>query len=141
MSDAGEPQLPITGGCMCGAVRYSIDALPVVQRMCWCRLCQQNAAGGPTVSAIFPTEAISVTGEVRHFEVVADSGNVMRRAFCPQCGTPLFNRGSRRPEMTVVRVGSLDHPEQFPPHTQIWASRRPAWVDDLPNIPMVAGQS
>lgn len=140
MTETNDTDLPVTGGCMCGAVRFSIAAAPIAQRICWCRSCQYHGAGNATVSAIFPFDALTVTGEVRDYEMVADSGNVMRRGFCPRCGTPLFNRGSRRPEIFVVRVGALDHPERFPPKSQIWASRRPAWVKDLLHIPEVAGQ-
>lgn len=135
-----ETPLPITGGCLCGAVRFSIAAQPIAQRMCWCRICQYSAAGNATVSVLFPSDALTLAGEIRDYAITADSGNRMHRSFCPTCGTPLFNRGSRRPEVLVVRVGALDHPERFPPGTQIWASRRPAWVEGLLHIPAVAGQ-
>ncbi len=46
----------ITGGCLCGAVRYQAAAAPIVTRVCWCRLCQYLGAGSGTVNICFPTE-------------------------------------------------------------------------------------
>ena len=79
----------ITGGCLCRAVRYSISAAPIVTRACWCRVCQYVGAGSGTVNVCFPSEALAVSGELRDYRLVADSGNPMLRRFCPQCGTQL----------------------------------------------------
>jgi hypothetical protein len=54
----------ITGGCLCGAVRYTIRAAPIVTRTCWCRVCQYIGAGSATVNTCFPSEALEVTGKV-----------------------------------------------------------------------------
>jgi hypothetical protein len=48
-----------SGGCLCGKVRYEIDAEPITARACWCRDCQKVGAGGPTVNAAFPSRASS----------------------------------------------------------------------------------
>ena len=82
---------PITGGCWCGAVRFSVAQPPLARRACWCRDCQYVAAGNASVNMIFPTEGFSCTGELASYESLADSGTRMRRRFCPKCGTPLFS--------------------------------------------------
>jgi len=46
----------------------------------------------------------------RVFTSIADSGAVMRRSFCPTCGTPLFSEAEPRPHLIIVRAGSLDDP-------------------------------
>ena len=45
--------MPITGGCLCDAVRYSSTSKPVMSRTCWCRLCQYLGAGSATVNVAF----------------------------------------------------------------------------------------
>ena len=50
--------MTITGGCRCGAVRYSIEAEPIAARHCWCRDCQYIGAGLGTVNVFFPSEAV-----------------------------------------------------------------------------------
>lgn len=132
--------MTISGGCLCGSVKLSIAAEPLSARMCWCRLCQSLAAGNATVNIIFPTEAVTTTGEVRWYESVADSGNAMRRGFCPQCGTPIFSIAEVRPHLTIVRAGALDDPEVLAPQTIIWAKSAPGWVKLDGDLPQVMGQ-
>ena len=54
--------MPVTGGCLCQAVRYTIHAEPIVIRECWCRVCQYLGAGSSAVNACFPTAAVQVEG-------------------------------------------------------------------------------
>lgn len=122
-------------GCLCGAVRITIDAEPLLARTCWCRLCQYLAAGNATVNAVFAADAVHTDGEVRWYESVADSGNRMARGFCPQCGTQIFSKSDARPQYLIVRTGALDDPELIAPQATIWTDTAPSWacIDaDLP---------
>ena len=116
-----------TGACLCGQVRFRIDAEPGASRVCWCRDCQRIASNG-TVNVIFPSESIEVTGTTGRHEKAADSGNTVTRRFCPQCGTQLFSDSTGRPGLTVVRIGTLDDPSAIRPAANIWASSAPAWA-------------
>ncbi len=116
--------MAITGGCLCGAVRFEINAdAPLWVRQCWCRVCQYLGAGSGTVNAIFPKEAVSVSGPLAEFVNVADSGSVMHRRFCSRCGTPVFTEAEPRPHQTAVRVGTLDDPNLAKPTALIGRSR------------------
>lgn len=66
--------MEITGGCLCKAVRYSINAAPVATRACWCRVCQYLGAGNATVNVCFPSNALKVSGALGDYRMVADSG-------------------------------------------------------------------
>ncbi|PZU60962.1 MAG: aldehyde-activating protein [Sphingobium sp.] len=125
-------------GCLCGAVRIEIAAEPMAARMCWCRLCQYLGGGSATVNVCFPADSVAVTGEVAWHESIADSGNVMRRGFCPACGTPLFSLAGARPHLTFVRAGALDDPGLLGPQAVIWTEAAPEWAcldPDLPHFP------
>ncbi len=128
------------GGCLCRSVRYRITAAPIVTRACWCRVCQYIGAGSATVNTCFPSNAITIEGEVRDYRSVADSGNVMHRRFCPACGTHLFSEAEARPHLIFVRTGSLDDPDLARPAATIWTSRAPSWACIDPGIPSVPGQ-
>ena len=130
----------ITGGCLCGAVRYEIDAEPIVTRTCWCRLCQYLGAGGATVNVAFPARAARIEGVPARYESVADSGSHMVRSFCPACGTPLFSEARERPHLIFVRAGTLDDPEMAPPSMTIWTSTAPSWACIDPAIEQVERQ-
>ncbi len=129
------------GGCACGAVRYQAVAEPIATRICLCRDCQRMTGGAGTVLAFFATEAVTVDGETADFASVADSGNVIRRKFCPKCGAPLFSGADVRPHLTGIRVGSLDDPSSVTPEAIIWTESAPAWAHLNPNLPHLPGQA
>ena len=101
----------IAGGCLCGQVRFRTDRAPLMARACWCRDCQYLSSGNASINLIVPSDGLEITGRTQEFVSVADSGNVMRRRFCPSCGTQLFSESVDHPERLVVRAGALDDQE------------------------------
>jgi len=132
--------MAITGGCLCRAVRYSIDGAALQTRSCWCRVCQYIGAGSATINACFPSAALTVSGEMRDYSMVADSGAVAHRRFCPTCGTHLFSASEARPHLVFVRVGSLDEPEGVHPDMTIWTASAPSWACFDPALPQLERQ-
>ena len=130
----------VTGGCRCGAIRFHFDHPPVAVRACWCRDCQYLSSGNASVSAIFRTAGLTLTGTPAAYESAADSGNTMRRRFCGNCGTPLFSEASDTPDFMVVRAGALDDPALAPPTSTIWTASAPPWGLIDPALPRCDGQ-
>src|SRR5215831_3943699 len=130
----------ITGGCLCGAVRFKSTEAPITTRMCWCRDCQYLSLGGPAVGAAFHTATFSVEGPLKDYVSVADSGNKMHRRFCPTCGTHLFSEAEARPHLIIVRVGALDDPEIAKPAVTIWTASAPSWACFDETLPQLPGQ-
>ena len=97
--------MTITGGCRCGAVRYTIEAEPKFTRHCWCRDCQYVGAGAGTVNVFFASESVKVEGALADYVSQADSGNLVHRHFCAACGTPVFTQGEARRQYIGVRAG------------------------------------
>jgi len=128
------------GGCLCGAVRFTSDKPAIAARICWCRLRQYLGGGGATVNAGYYSDGFHVTGEVTWHESVADSGNVMRRGFCPKCGTPLFSAADARPHLIFARAGALDDPNSIRPVATIWTSAAPHWAVFDPDLPQIEKQ-
>ncbi len=131
--------LAITGQCLCGQVRFSIDAEPMGARMCWCHDCQRIASGSATVNVLFPESAVQYQGQVSTYEMIADSGNTVRRGFCKKCGAQLYSKTIDPPGLPMrVRAGTLDNPELMAPQAIIWAKSAPHWAlldPDLPQHP------
>ena len=127
------------GGCLCGAVRYTISADPIGARMCWCRDCQRIASGSATVNVLFPEEAVAITGDLALFTMIADSGNTVERGFCKVCGSQMYSRTVSPKGLPMrVRAGTLDDPELCPPTTVIWGDSAPSWAPipaDMPRLP------
>lgn len=127
-----------TGRCACEAVQIEISDDAKGVRQCWCRHCQQLAAGNATTNAFFLADAISTSGEITWNAHTADSGNTLNWAFCPKCGSQLLAFSSARPEFRVVRLGAIDEPHGLAPQAIIWTDDAPAWAcfdPDLPQFP------
>jgi hypothetical protein len=128
----------IAGGCLCRAVRYTVDAEVIATRLCWCRDCQYFAAGSATVNLVFPAAAITLSGPLRDYASVADSGNRMHRQFCEHCGTPVTSKSEARPQLIILRAGTLDDTELAKPSLTIWTDSAPSWAcinELLPRTP------
>jgi GNAT superfamily N-acetyltransferase len=116
----------VSGGCLCGAVRYRVAAAPLEVVHCHCSLCRR-ATGAPFVTwATFAATAFSLTAGAP-VERRSTPGAV--RTHCAACGTALTFREDARPGSVDVTVGSLDDPEALPPTGHIWVSRRLSWLD------------
>jgi hypothetical protein len=126
------------GGCLCGAIRYEIAAEPMFAGQCQCLDCQHETGGGHTSFMAFPADAVKLTGTPRFYESKADSGNLVGRGFCANCGSPVIGRSSGLPHMRTISAGSLDDPSVFKPGFLVYTSRAQAWdrVDPaLPSFP------
>ena len=81
-----------SGGCLCKSVRFSATAAPLAARVCWCRVCQYLGAGNGAMSVCFRSDTVSVQGEVKWYESIADSGNRMSAAFARPAERPCSAR-------------------------------------------------
>jgi hypothetical protein len=115
------------GGCACGAVRYEINGEPVFQNHCQCRDCQQESGTGHGSYLTFMRDGVKLAGEAKGWDIVADSGNVKTRVFCPTCGSPLYLTFKAMPQFIAVHAASLDDPGRFKPQAITYAARGLAW--------------
>jgi hypothetical protein len=116
----------LSGGCECGALRYECSAEPIMGGHCHCRSCQKASGTGHASHVMVPRAGTTITGKATFYERVADSGNTVRRGFCPVCGVPVYAENSGWPDMLVVGAGSLDNPELFHPGMIVYAARAPS---------------
>jgi len=135
-----ETAMNYTGQCLCGAVKLSINANAVAVRQCWCRQCQTLAAGGPTNNAIFPAEAVAITGELGASSWAAASGNTLTFHFCKACGTQIYGQSSARMHLKTTRIGVIDQPHDLRPTAAIWLDDAPDWAIVDPQLEQFAQQ-
>ena len=99
--------LPLTGGCLCGGVRFEVTEPPVVASYCHCTRCQRRTGTAAAVSArIVPGSLRVVSGEELVRAWVPDDG--FAKEFCSACGSALWSRNPAHPEMISVRMGAFD---------------------------------
>jgi hypothetical protein len=132
--------MPITGRCFCGSVTFTCDEAPIMTRACWCRDCRYLAAGSSTINAVFKADVVKVSGEVTEYRSTADSGTAMRRGFCSKCGTPMFSAADSRPQVLIIRTGTLDDQELARPSANIWTASAPSWACMDTSLQAIEGQ-
>ena len=123
---------PLAGGCLCGAIRYSISTPVSELRACHCKSCQKASGGGGAVNAMLPSASFRITqGTPKRYTAIADSGRTLHRYFCGNCGSPVYSQREVNPEMVTVRAGAFDDPPPMTVGMHIWtASARPwSYVD------------
>ncbi len=130
---------PYAGGCACGAIRYEIDAEPMMAGHCACRDCQRMTGTGHASMMMFPLAAMKITGTPRFHDLRADSGNTASRGFCPNCGSFVMGKNSGMDGVRAIAVGSLDDPSAFRPQFIVFASRCHAWDRIDPALPSFPG--
>lgn len=124
------------GGCLCGAVRYRLDAAPFDAGYCHCTSCRR-ASGAPVLAfATVPLDAFVLTkGE----PAKRRSSEKAERWFCRDCGTQLAIHADYQPDTIDVTIPSLDDPAIIAPKFHIFTDERIAWFDTADDYPRHAG--
>ena len=123
----------ITGGCLCGSLRYEASEPPDLNGTCQCRACQKWTGGAYLAFAGFPKTAFRFTqGEPKFYR----SSAVMERGFCANCGSGVVNRYlfPKWEDRAFVGLGTLDDPEAVQLHFHFGIESQLSWVhfdDDL----------
>ena len=120
--------MTITGGCLCGAVRYTASAPPQMQGLCYCADCRKASGSAFIPFMNFAAADIVITGEARQHAAKSIRGTDAVRNFCPVCGGLVFGGIIGVDAEHTVYAGSLDDQGHFKPTIAIFDRDRPAWL-------------
>jgi hypothetical protein len=113
------------GGCLCGSVRYTANAEPIMTAICHCNDCQLQAGSAFSVVVGVPRPALTLEGQYKTFKGEGGSGKPTYRHFCPECGSPLFTEVDIMPDVAFIKAGTLDDRVSLRPTMEIWCDT--AW--------------
>lgn len=133
--------MTIEGGCLCGAVRYRVQETPAVVGDCYCVDCRRSSGTSHCTHVMVSDAAFSSTGEVSFYERPADSGNVVRRGFCPTCGSALYSTNGAMPGAVFLRASSMDDLDLVTPMMTVYAARAPKWAHIDRSNPVFEGMA
>jgi hypothetical protein len=128
----------LSGGCLCGAVRYRAADAPRVSVVCHCRSCRVAAGGTSVAWVTVPLAGFAFEGEAP--ERFASSPGV-ERTFCGRCGASLTYAHEGRPAEIDITTVTLDEPEAFAPTKEIFTAERVSWSTPVAGMPQFAGSS
>ena len=137
MADAHDP---VSGSCLCGAVRFEIDQPSKWTAHCHCSVCR-SAHTAALVTWTGVEEAhfrLTVgAGALRWYESSEDA----RRGFCPTCGSTLFFRSSRWEGEVHIALGALHGDVEPPPAAHVFFDTHVRWVQLGDDLPRLGGES
>ena len=128
----------ITGGCLCGGVRYEVRGPFLRAGHCHCSRCRRHSG-----------VAVCTQGSVRRadFRVVSGSDLVRAfrpddgavKAFCSVCGSSLF--GGTWPEgpEVSIRLGTVDGDPGIRPQYHTHVGSKAIWDEILDDLPQFEG--
>ncbi|MBI5448317.1 MAG: GFA family protein, partial [Gammaproteobacteria bacterium] len=95
-------KLPISGRCLCGAISYEISKQPKRTGFCYCRSCQIKSGSDHVAYLAVEIESINISGAIKWYQSIGDSGKTKQHGFCPECGSVLFGKPKLWPLIFVV---------------------------------------
>jgi hypothetical protein len=130
----------LSGSCLCGSIKYSVDADPIMTAACHCKDCQKQTGTAYSVIVGVPAAAVSVDGDTMKTFVTTgqESHQSVNRHFCGNCGSPLMTNADVMPELTFIKGGTLDDPSCVEVGAEIWCDSRASTSvlgADLPKMP------
>lgn len=116
-----------TGGCLCGAIRYSFNAEPALVGVCHCSDCKKFTGSAFSFLVLVPETAFVIEGVSKTYSSPGDSGQPIVRRFCPECGSSISEEAFTRPGHVLINGGTLDDPSTMTPEIQIYCDRALEW--------------
>ena len=126
----------VEGGCACGKTRYQITKKPMFVHCCHCHLCQQQTGSAFILHAFLEPEHFElITGDLTTHAMPAGSGqrHVVKR--CSHCATGIISHYGPKDTLSIVKVGTLDHPDLAPPDAHIFINEKLDWVNLPEDVP------
>lgn len=134
------PDPPYEGGCLCGAVRWKLEARPLAVNACHCTDCKKMTGATNVIMLIASNEAFSATGETHAFRKRADSGRELDIKRCAKCGTRMFHHNLASNVLVFIAAGTLDDPSWAIPTSHIWVEKASSDVVMRDDAIKVVGQ-
>lgn len=123
--------MKLTGGCLCGAVRFETDEQPQLIKHCHCDLCRKSSGSAFMTGLFYRADWVRWSGEAKSYE----SSPGILRLFCGTCGSSLAFRQAAAPEKDCLLLGVFDDPSKIEVDDNVehvFAERELEWmrIDD-----------
>jgi len=129
----------LTGGCLCGAVRYSVrPGFRLKPYACHCTDCQRRSGSAFAIQLGVMAADLTIEGETITGFHVQPSGAKAGIHACKQCLTRIYTDSDQRPGIANLRAGTLDTSRDMVPALHLWIASKQPWLtlpDDVPALP------
>lgn len=131
----------VEGRCHCGKIRYQARVNPDWAFICHCADCQALAGSAFRVGVPVADDSFTLTADQpKKYIFAVDSGVQRVRAFCPDCGTPIYAADANDLRWLAVPVSTTGRQNELPPKMQIWCQSALPWITHMQEIEGMAKQ-
>jgi hypothetical protein len=125
------PEHPLTGACVCGAVRIEVTAPFETAGYCHCTRCQRRTGTGSSLQGRVAANSFAI---VKGADAVQTwkPPNGAWKSFCGRCGGHLYSGNPELSDSVGVRFGILDEDPAVRAEWHMWTSSAPPW-DPVPD--------
>lgn len=129
---------PITGGCLCGGVRYEVTGRFIRAGHCHCSRCRRHSGTAVCTQGRVLREQFRLLSGANLIRVYQpDDGAV--KAFCSVCGSSLFGGTWREGPEVSIRLGTVDGDPGIRPQYHTFVASRAPWDEITDNLPQFPG--
>lgn len=131
------PPSKVTGGCLCGRVRYEAEVFLDHAYVCHCSICQKSTGQPAEITVLIKAGTLKYLMEEPKYFVSSPGG---KRGFCAECGSRIVWQATDPDEdwTTNLTVGSLDFPAAVKVACHIYVDTKLPWYDVCPGVPHFA---
>jgi hypothetical protein len=129
----------ITGGCLCGGVRYEIDGPFLRASHCHCSRCRRHSGTAVCTQGRVRREDFRLISGAELVRAYTPEGGGAVKAFCSICGSSLFGGTWPDGPEVSIRLGSVDGDPGIRPEFHTFVDSKAVWDEILDDLPQYSG--
>ncbi|OAG02580.1 uncharacterized protein CC84DRAFT_1261312 [Paraphaeosphaeria sporulosa] len=140
---AADTTIEAYGSCLCRAIIFTLTGAPLNTVLCHCSNCGHASGVGFMANSFYAADQLQIKSQPSstlktYIDTNTDSGAVLQRQFCGDCGSPLFTRNEKMEGFVVVCSGALEREmgREWKPAMELWCKGRRGWVPEIEGTKM-----
>jgi hypothetical protein len=114
----------IEGECLCGKIKYYSKSDPLFTIVCHCSHCQKQSGTAFSIIIGVDRKSLHISGDLKCYEDIGNSGKLVYRKFCGNCGSPIISDVSAAPDLLFIKAGTINNIKSLRPIKEIWTDHK-----------------
>jgi hypothetical protein len=117
----------ISGGCLCGRVRFELTEPPKEAGYCHCTRCQHRTGNASSAQARIDGRSFRLLANEETVKAWRHPEGGFEKLFCSECGAQLFSRNPEDPTQMSVRMSAFDEDPGVRPSWRAFVANAASW--------------
>lgn len=115
--------------CQCGQLAADLPDSSLLTIACHCVDCQRRTGAPFGVLAYYRSDQINIEGEATSYKRTSAGGNAVETFFCPTCGSTVYLKLGKQPDLIGIAIGAIADPAMQPPVWSVWEQSKHHWIE------------